>query len=40
MTGDADFLAMVPLFSGLKREDLISLAERVPIIPMMLVKRS
>ena len=29
MTGDADFLAMVPLFSGLKREDLIGLAERV-----------
>jgi len=29
MTIDADFLAMVPLFSGLKREELMSLAERV-----------
>jgi CRP-like cAMP-binding protein len=29
MTVDADFLAMVPLFSGLKREELMSLAERV-----------
>jgi CRP-like cAMP-binding protein len=28
MTVDADFLALVPLFSGLKREDLISLSER------------
>jgi CRP-like cAMP-binding protein len=29
MTVDADFLALVPLFSGLKREELMSLAECV-----------